>query len=84
MQFGRMHGIVLAFLGALLLGFQTMLYVTTPQRVVPSATGSSTPRLEQKTNPVPGVLGLASLVAGAVIFSTRRRVDEPEAEHAVK
>jgi len=84
MQFGRIHGIALAVLGALLLGFQIMLYLTAQQRVAPVSAGSSTPGAEQMTNPLPGILGLASLVAGVLIFVTRRRADEPEAKNAVR
>jgi len=84
MQFGRIHGIALAVFGALLLGFQIMLYVTAQQRVVPFPAGSATPRAEQMTNPLPGILGLASLVAGVLIFVTRRKADEPEAKNAVR
>ncbi|HWZ97246.1 MAG TPA: hypothetical protein VN025_05740 [Candidatus Dormibacteraeota bacterium] len=84
MQFGRIHGIALAILGALLLAFQTMLFFTTPQRVIPGATESSTPKVERKTNPVPGILGVAPLAVGMVIFVTRRRADEPEAKNAVQ
>jgi hypothetical protein len=57
MQFGRIHGIALAVLGALLLGFQTMLFLTTPQRVVAGTTESATQKVEHETNPVPGILG---------------------------
>jgi hypothetical protein len=83
MQFGRFHGIVLAVLGVILLGIQAMLYMT-PKKVVVGATETSTPKAEHKTNPVPGILGVASLTAGIVIFVTKRRADEPEAKNAVK
>jgi hypothetical protein len=60
-----------------------MLYMT-PRQVVPGPTESSIPKVEHKTNPVTGILGLISLIAGAAIFATGRRADEPEAKHAVK
>ena len=66
-----------------MLGIQAMLYVT-PKKVVVGATESSTPKVEHKINPVPGILGLASLTAGVGIFVTKRRADEPEAKNAVK
>jgi hypothetical protein len=83
MQFGRFHGIALAVLGVILLGIQAMLYMT-PKEVVAGATESSTPKVEHKTNLVPGILGIASLAAGVAIFVTKRRADEPEAKNAVK
>ena len=56
MQFGRMHGIALAVLGFILLGIQGMLYMPTG-KVPAGATGSSSPAVEHKTNPVVGILG---------------------------
>jgi hypothetical protein len=83
MQFGRFHGIALAVLGVILLAIQAMLYMT-PRQLVTRATEPSTPKVEHKTNPLPGILGLASLTAGVAIFVTKRRADEPEAKNAVK
>lgn len=85
MQFGRVHGIVLAAFGAFLLAFQALLFFTAPQRVVQGATiGSSSPRMKLANNPLPGILGGASLIAGMVIFVSRRKTDEPEAKNAVR
>jgi hypothetical protein len=83
MQFGKIHGIALAVLGVILLGFQGMLYMPTG-KVPTGVTGSSSPMAEHKTNPVAGILGIASLLAGVAIFATRRQADEPEEKHAVK
>jgi hypothetical protein len=84
MQFGKTHGIALAVLGVILLAIQAMLYI--PSGKVPTgATGSSSSLMvEHQTNSVVGILGMASLLVGAAIFSTRRRADEPEAKHAVR
>jgi hypothetical protein len=82
MQFGRFHGISLILLALTLLGLQTMLYMTTKQ-VVTGPPRFSTTKLEHETYPVPGILGIASLMAGVVILATRRRADEPEAKTAV-
>ena len=83
MQFGRFHEIALIALGVMLLGLQTMLYMTTKQ-VVTGPPEFSTTRLEHETYPVPGILGIASLMAGVAILATRRRAEEPEAKNAVK
>jgi hypothetical protein len=83
MQFGKMHGVALAVLGFILLGIQGMLYMPTG-KVPTGGTASSSPVVEHKTNPVAGILGVAFLLVGAAIFSTRRQADEPEAKHAVK
>ena len=83
MQFGRFHGIALITLGVMLLGLQTMLYMTTKQ-VVTGPPEFLTTKLEHETYPVPGILGLASLMASVAILTTRRRAEEPEAKNAVK
>jgi len=62
MQFGRFHGIALITLGVMLLGLQTMLYMTTKQ-VVTGPPEFLTTKLEHETYPVPGILGIASLMA---------------------
>jgi LPXTG-motif cell wall-anchored protein len=73
MQFGKTHGIALAVLGVILLAIQAMFYIPSGQ-VPTDATGSSSSLMvEHKTNSVVGILGIASLLAGAAIFSTRRR-----------
>ena len=68
MQFGKIHGVALAVLGAILLGVQAMLYMA-PQKVVSCSTESSIPKVEHKTNPVAGILGIVSLIAGVAIFA---------------
>jgi uncharacterized membrane protein YczE len=83
MQFGRFHGIALITLGVMLLGLQTMLYMTTKQ-VVTGPREFLTTKLEHEVYPVPGILGIASLMAGAAILAKRRRAEEPEAKNAVK
>jgi hypothetical protein len=67
----------------MLLGLQTMLYMTTKQ-VVTGPPEFSTTKLERETYPVPGILAIASLMAGAAILATRRRGAEPVAKNAVK
>ena len=83
MQFGRFHGVALIALGVMLLGLQTMLYMTTKQ-VVTGQPESSTTKLEHETYPVPGILGIASLMASVAILATRRRAQGTEAKNAVK
>ena len=83
MQFGKIHVVALIVLGAVLLCIQAMLYLA-PKEVSSGATETSISKTEHKTNPVAGLLGAISLIAGIAIFSTARRADEPEAKHAVK
>jgi hypothetical protein len=81
MQCGKIHGVALA--GAILLLLQALLYMTA--REVDTGEGRSAITTdEHKTNPVAGILGIASLVAGISIFSTARRADQPEANDAVR
>jgi hypothetical protein len=83
MQFGRFHGIALITLGVMLLGLQTMLYMTTKQ-VVTGPPEFLTTKLEHETYPVPGILGIASLMASVAIRATLRRAEESVAKNAVK
>jgi hypothetical protein len=83
MQFGKIHGVALVILGTVLLCIQAMLYFT-PKEVSGGAIETSITKTERKTNPVAGILGVVSLIAGIAIFSTARRADEPEAKHAVR
>ena len=83
MQFGRLHGLALAILGAILLGFQAMLLITT-NNPTSCATQSSTLKVEHRSIPVAGILGIVCLIAGVGIFVTRRKADEPEKKYAVK
>ena len=82
MQLGKIDGFALIVLGVMLFGLQTMLYMTTKQAVT-GPPGFSTRKLEHETYPVPGIIGIASLMAGVAILATRRRADEPEAKTAV-
>jgi hypothetical protein len=83
MQLGKIHGFALIVLGAMLLGLQTMLYMTLKQ-VVTGPPDFPTTKVEHETYPVPGILGMASFMGGVAILATRRRADEPEAKNAVK
>jgi hypothetical protein len=83
MQFGRFHGIALITLGVMLLGLQTMLYMTTKQ-VVTGPPEFLTTKLEHETYPVPRILGIASLMASVAIRATLRRAEESVAKNAVK
>jgi len=69
-------------LGILLCGLQFMQYVTPPKS--PAAPDPAITRPEHKTSSLPGVIGVASLVVGIVVFATARRRDEPEPKNAVK
>jgi hypothetical protein len=82
MQFGRISGVALILLGILLCGLQFVQYVTPPKS--PTAPDQSIARPEHKTSTLPGIMGVAALIAGAVLFVTGRRRDEPDPEHAVK
>lgn len=82
MQLGKIDGFALIVLGLMLFGLQTMVYMT-PKQLVTGPPRFSTPKREHETYPMPGILGIVSSMAGATILA-RRRVDEPEAKHAVK
>ena len=83
MQFGKIHGLALAILGVVLLGLQAWFYVA-PNKVIGAAADAVTPKVEHRTNPAAGILGVISLIAGAGIFVTRRRADQPETKYAIK
>jgi hypothetical protein len=55
-----------------------------PNKVISGRTESATPKVERRTNPAAGILGVISLIAGVGIFVTRRKADEPEEKYAVK
>jgi hypothetical protein len=82
MQVGKLDGFALIVLGLMLFGLQTMIYMT-PKHLVPGPPQFSAPKQEHDTYPMPGILGIVSSMAGATILA-RRRVDDPEAKHAVK
>jgi hypothetical protein len=80
MQFGKIHGLALAILGVVMLGLQAWFYMA-PNKVISGTTEAVTPKVEHRTNPAAGILGVISLVAGV---GTRRKADEPETKYAVK
>jgi hypothetical protein len=83
MQFGKIHGLALAILGVVLLGLQAWFYVA-PNKVIRGVTEAVIPKVEHRTNPGAGILGVISLIAGVGIFVTRRKADEPETKYAIK
>jgi hypothetical protein len=83
MQFGKIHGVALIVLGLFLLGMQVIFYMS-PTSGGPVSAESPGQRIERKTNPLPGIVGVISLFAGVAIFATRRKLDEPQTKHAVK
>jgi len=83
MQFGKIHGLALAALGIILLGLQVMFSMTA-NTVTSDATEASMLKVEHRTIPVAGILGVVFLIAGAGIYITRRNPDEPEKRYAVK
>lgn len=83
MQFGEVHRLALAILGVVLLGLQAFFYMA-PNKVISGTTEAATPKVEHRTNPAAGILGVISLIAGVGIFVTRRKADEPEAKNAVR
>ena len=83
MQLGKIDGLALIVLGVMLFGLQIMIYMT-PKQVVNGPPAFSTAKVAHETYPVPGILGVASLMAGLAVLAARRRADEPEAKNAVK
>jgi hypothetical protein len=67
MQFGKIHGIALAVLGAILLGLQVMLYLM-PTKVFRKPTESSMPKVEHRTIPVAGVGLPTNLDSQGLVF----------------
>jgi len=88
MQFGRIHGIALIVLGITLMGVQLnfMMASTNKNEVAqPAPSTVSEPRRDTyRFNPLPGILGMWSLLTGVVVFATARRRDEPDPEHRVR
>ena len=80
MQFGRISGIALMVLGALLLAFQATAFLSSPT-VNPTP---STQEQPHKTTPLPAIVGAVSVILGVALFATARRRDEPDPKHAVK
>jgi hypothetical protein len=83
MQFGRIHGIALAVLGIVLLGIQLGLYMT-PRKRVRGAAESPTSTPEHSLSPLPGIVGIASLVGGIAVFVAACRHDASDPKNAVK
>jgi hypothetical protein len=82
MQFGKIHGTALAILGIVLLGIQTMYYMMPTNAVGGPTTVSRT--VPHAVNPLFGIVGLISLLAGVAIVLTANRRDEPDRKNAVK
>jgi hypothetical protein len=78
MQFGRIHGLGLAILGVVLLGLQVA-----PNKAT-RGTEAVTPKVQHRTNPAAGILGVISLIASVGVFVMRRKADEPETKYAIK
>ena len=62
-QFGKVHGLALAILGVVLLGLQAFFYMA-PNKVISGTTEAATAKVERRTNPAAGILGVISLIAG--------------------
>jgi hypothetical protein len=81
MQFGRICGLALVVLGIILCGLQAVLVVAPKMN---RQANKVTSNAEHRSNPLPGIVGAGSLVAGIAMLATARRRDEPEPKHAVK
>jgi hypothetical protein len=82
MQLDKIDGFALIVLGVMLFGLQTMIYMT-PKQFVNRPPAFSTAKVAHETYPVPGILGVASLMAGLAVLATRRRADAPGAKTTV-
>jgi hypothetical protein len=71
MQFGRFHAKMFLALGLLLLLCQAWITVRT--KIPVERTPEETPQPEPEVPAVTGVFGVASLVAGAVLYAASRR-----------
>jgi hypothetical protein len=80
-RFTVIHGLALAILGVVLLGLQAFSFMA-PAKVISGITEAARPKVEQRTDPAAGIVGVISLIAGVGIFVTRK-ADEPEAKNAV-
>jgi len=65
-------GFALIGLGVMLFGLQAMIYMT-PKQVANGPPAFSTAKVAHETYPVPGILGVASLMAGLAVLATSRR-----------
>jgi hypothetical protein len=82
MQFGRIHGIALIVLGAVLLAIQMMISLPGP-KPEPQRPQVGVAR-EHQASRLPAIFGTVLLVGGLVVLSTAARRDEPSRDHAVK
>jgi hypothetical protein len=62
MQFGKIHGLALAILGVVLPSG------TGPNKFISGIADAVTPKVEHRTNPAAGILGVISLIAAVSIF----------------
>jgi len=81
MQFGRISGLALVVLGIILCGLQAVLIVA-PKK--DSQAAEVTAKSQHRATPLPGIVGVGSLITGIALFATARRKDEPPAKYAVK
>jgi len=81
MQFGRFCGLALVVLGIILCGLQVVLVVAPKMNRQASEVTSNA---EHRSNPLPGIVGAGSLVAGIAMRRAVASRDEPEPKHAVK
>jgi hypothetical protein len=82
MQFGKIQGIALAAIGIILVGIQTLFYMT-PKNVIGGPTAIS--QMEHHAvSPLFGIVGLILLIVGAAIVATASRRDEPDRKNAVR
>ena len=82
MQFGRVIGGGLIFLGILLLALQ-LSFSLAPKKEINLHPDPAT-KPARRDLPFPGILGGVLLIGGSIIFVTARRGDEPDAKHAIK
>jgi hypothetical protein len=53
-------------------------------KFIRGVTEAVTPKVEHRTNPAAGILGVISLIASVGVFVMRRKADEPETKYAIK
>jgi hypothetical protein len=82
MQFGKVQGGALLVLGFLLLALQLYFFHPFVTVSAPSEGGMSTSATSH--GPLAGVVGGICVLAGAAIFFSARRKDEPPPQRAVK
>jgi hypothetical protein len=82
MQFGRLTGGALAFLGILLLALQLSFSLASKTQKSPPVDPAA--NHTYRDFPFPAILGGALVIGGFIIFVTARRRDEPDARHAIR